>query len=1093
MSESDNEEIFVENEVNTKASGLTSYEIYFRDQEKYSKIYGEKTIVFHQIGKFYEAYCNETRGYLKLRELEQLLNIRYINREDLWNKKIKGSDCNKPSQFGINCVSIKKNLTTLIENGYTVALFDQKTSDGEKIERELVNVYSPGTFLSDVQLQDTNYLMTVYISEEKQLNGKILMVIGVSVIDITMGNSIVHEFNSNILDEKFGLDELSRMIQIFRPTETVIYYHPIILNEKTVTNIQNYLEMEKIKNNHFYIYHNKKGNDQLNLLIEDSFKINYQNNYLSVIFDLNSQLSLNKKKSALEVLNLERMQYATISLMIMLKYVSEHNTSLLKNLSYPNIYLYHKHLILGNNAIEQLNIIDCNNMQVYNQKFKSLFDVVNKTCTPMGKRLLKESLVNPLSQENKTTILKKYDLIEKLLKDKFYLKIRDHLKNIYDMERLHRKMAMGMITPYEFYRLDLFYQATIRIIGETKKNNIIESMISESSIQDFMKYHIDYNKKYDMDKMQMCTKFDDIEGSFFKKNVHDNLDKLQDKIDYIWSLINCTKMYFNELITGKCKKNWVKEILVMESNDREGYYFTITKANEKILKGELAKKKKIKISLSVNEVLDMNPEDIIFKPLPKGRTKIFIPTLVEHTVQLSKHIKKLNKEIKKVFICSMLKYYADHKATIHKICKFVAEIDYLVSGATVADEYSYCKPNIPSTENIPSYLQVKELRHPIVERLCNETEYIPNDFELGNIPVNLNNKLNNKENIEKNGVVLYGLNSSGKSSLMKAIGISIILAQIGYYVPAREFIYEPYMSLYARITGNDNFYKGLSSFDLEMTELDAILMRTENQGLHTIVIGDEVCRGTESISGRAIVASALVALSEFKSTFIFSSHLHDLQHIDEVKNLKNLRFYHLRVEFDEANDCLIFDRKLTPGSGPSVYGLSVAKYLIKNAKFINRAEIIKKRILNEDKFDIPIKKSNYNKDLLVTCCAICHYRPTSDYYKELETHHIHFQQNCLEDGKIKEKPYLHKNKLYNLVILCRKCHVKVHQGEIIIKGYSDTSIGPLLDYKTDIKKKITNNLNMLKMLDIPNKHTNRNKHTQHSNRNKHIQHSVKII
>src|SRR5207253_2105954 len=103
----------------------------------------------------------------------------------------------------------------------------------------------------------------------------------------------------------------------------------------------------------------------------------------------------------LEILGLERMTYATISLAIILHYISEHSKILLKNLSWPTIYLYNEHLILGNNAIEQLNIIDSNSLESYNDKYKSLFDVINKTSTPMGKRLLKENLLNPISQKNK--------------------------------------------------------------------------------------------------------------------------------------------------------------------------------------------------------------------------------------------------------------------------------------------------------------------------------------------------------------------------------------------------------------------------------------------------------------------------------------------------------------------------------------------------------------------------------------------------------------------------------------------------------------------------------------------------------------------
>ena len=1051
-----------------------------RNREKYSKIYGPKTIVLMQIGKFYEAYCTSKKGYVNLAELEPLLNIKYIRRDDK-------EDNNKPNQFGINCVAISKNMNVLIDNGYTIVLFDQKTSNGEDIERECVGVFSPGTYLSDRQMQEANYLISIYITEERQLTGnKNLMAIGLTLVDVSTGTNMVHEFYSNKFDERFGLDELVRIMQTFRPVETVIYYHPLEMDEQAIKNIKSYLELDKYRNTNFFIYHNNKGNDELGLLTDVMFKINSQNDYLSNIYNLNSQLLLNKKQSAIEVLNLERKSYAIISLMIMLKYIAEHNVLLLKNLSYPEIYLYNKHLILGNNAIEQLNIIDSNNLELYNNKISSLFDVINKTSTPMGKRFLKDNLLNPLSQENKSIILKRYDYIESLFQKDLFKVLKTELKNIYDMERLHRRMAIGIIVPYEFYRLDLFYKATNRIYGLIKDTKVIQDIIPEKLVQSFITMQISYNKEYDIPKMINYNNFTEIETSFFKPGIHLDIDKIQEKIDYIQSLIQSTNLFLTELISSKSKKIGSKEILDLESNDREGYYFTINKSNEKLLKEEIdrriKKNKHITIDLTVGESIKLNDSDIIFKQLPKGRTKIFITPLAQHTMNLSKLTTNLTKLVKRKFIESMVGYYTENKIMMHQIARFIAELDFLVSGALVAREYYYCKPVIPSVnDNIPSYFRAKQIRHAIIERLCTETEFIPNDIDLGNVPNvpnvpgesthnsmisdDLVDNENQCEKQGKNGVVLFSLNWCGKSTLMKSIGIAIIMAQIGYYVPANEFIYEPYMALYARITGNDNIFKGLSSFALEMTELDAILMRTENQGSNTIVIGDEVCRGTEDISGRAIVASALCSLSECNSTFIFSSHLHDIQNIDEIKALNNLRFYHLRAEYDEENDCIIFDRKLMPGSGPSVYGLLVAKYIVKNPKFINRAEIIKKRLINEDDINIPLKKSNYNNDLLIKKCMICCYSPVKEYHKELESHHIHFQKDCWSDGKIKEKPYLNKNKLYNLVVLCRTCHCKVHKGEIIIRGYMDTTVGPILDYGYDSTKRIATNMKKIEDLE----------------------------
>ncbi|MEM0354080.1 MAG: hypothetical protein QXW79_00725 [Thermoplasmata archaeon] len=1035
---------------------MSFLELYFREQEKYEKIYGPKTIVFMQNGKFYDSYNTKTRGHKNLDRLESLLNIKYIRRDDKY-----GNDITKPNQFGIPCVSISRNLTTLVDNGYTIVIFDQKTSNGENIERECVGVFSPGTYISDRQRLDANYIMGVYIAEEKQLNkNKCLMAVGVTIIDVTTGNSMIHEFCSSKDDEKFGMDELARMLQTFCPTEIIIYFHPVFLEEKTIKEIKSYLDLHKYSHCYFYTFYENRGNDSLNLLSKDTFKISYQNNYLSNIFDLNNQLTLNKKMSPIEILRLERKPYAIISLIIMLKYIGEHNVQLLRNLSHPTIYIYNDHLILGNNAIEQLNIIDSNNLEVYNQRFKSLFDVVNKTLTPMGRRFLKESLLNPLSQENKKVIIQRYDIIESLLQDNLFKKFQHQLKNIHDMERLHRRMAMGTIVPYEFYRLDTFYKATTQIITLIQDSPLLSNMIQEkieSVAKDFLLFQEEYRREFDLEKLQNYSNFAEVDHSFFKEGIYIKIDKIQRKINYVWSLIESINRYFVELLSPFCNKMNSKDLISIESNDKDGYYFTIARSKERILKSQLMKVGTIKINLQ-DDILEIHHNDIVFKQLKKGRTKIFITSITDHTSNLSQQTAKLAKLVKKKFITSMVNYYTKYKQTLHKISKFIAEIDFLVSGAVVAREYYYCKPRIPSMENVPSYLRARDLRHAIVERLCVETEYIPNDIELGNVP------LKNNEECGKNGVLIFGINSAGKTVCMKSVGIAIILAQIGYYVPATEFEYEPYMALYARITGNDNLFKGLSSFALEMTELGAIISRTEKQGPSTLVIGDEICRGTERISGISIVASALVNLSNCNSSFIFSSHLHDLTKLEEIKKLKNLRIFHLRVEYDEEKDCLIFNRKLIPGPGPSIYGLMVAKYLIKCPNFVNRAEMIRRKLSGENGLNLPSRFSNYNKNLLVRNCQICNYCPTKSFHKELESHHIYFQKNCLEDGKIKEKPYLHKNGMYNLVILCRKCHLKVHRGDITIYGYSDTSIGPLLNYHVDFEKKLNNEIdNLLKL------------------------------
>lgn len=1027
----------------------TIYQKYFEEQERYTERHGEKTIVFFQMGKFYDAYATSTRGYPRLDDLSVLLNTHYIRRpEDASNPK------SLPNQFGINCVSIRKHLTTMVENGYTIVLFEQKLEDDLSIDRVWAGTYTAGTIISDRQGQDSNHMISVYLAEEKQLKGTTtLMAVGVTIIDITTGASMVHEFYSNHRDENYGLDELVRIIQTFRPSELIVYHHPSSYCPEKIKSIGAYLEISKYPSYRYHVYHPsstmEEYHDALELLTLDTFKINHQNDYLASVFDFNYQPSLGKKQSPLEILMIEQKNYVIISFMVVLRYISLHNPSLLKNLSHPEIYIYDQHLILGNNAIEQLNVIDNNSLEVYNRKYRSVFHVINKTSTPMGRRFLMDNLLNPLSQQKRDVIEGRYQMIEELSHENFYQAIHMELKKIQDMERLHRLMALGTISPVQFHRLVTYYTATNRIIdlivNKPSLKILIDQMGSTLStsgkskvVRKFLEYQVQYQSEFNLD--HLTTYGTDEEKPIFQKGIYEAIDKLIKSIENAKQLTTTLQEAFASMIGVESKGK--KKAVEIESNERDGHYFTVTKTSEKTIRDKL-KKKPIRFKLD-DKAYQFGSEDIEFRALPKGRTKIFISSISDHVNRLSGLKLKLDKLTKECFVQTILEYYSNYKNIMHQITRLVALVDFLVSGAIVAEEYYYCRP-IMSKDPLPaSYLSATGLRHVIIERLCQDAPYIPNDIVLGNEP--------GSRPSEKNGLLLYGINSSGKTALIKSIGIAVILAQIGYYVPATSFHYEPYMSLYARITGNDNIFKGLSSFALEMTELNAILVRTENQGSQTLVIGDEVCRGTEDISGLALVSSALVSLSESKTSYIFATHLHELPNIQEVRSLNNLRFYHLRVEYDDKNDSLIFDRKLTPGSGPRVYGLTVAKHMIKSAKFVNRAEVIRKRLLNESDTEIPIKKSKYNGKLIVKKCAICGYHPQKDHHKDLETHHINFQRDCGTDGKILKEKHLTKNELYNLVVLCRACHTKVHQKDIIIDGYVSTSTGPTLIFYDNIEK-----------------------------------------
>ncbi|HHD82448.1 MAG TPA: DNA mismatch repair protein, partial [Campylobacterales bacterium] len=297
--------------------------------------------------------------------------------------------------------------------------------------------------------------------------------------------------------------------------------------------------------------------------------------------------------------------------------------------------------------------------------------------------------------------------------------------------------------------------------------------------------------------------------------------------------------------------------------------------------------------------------------------------------------------------------------------------------------------------------------------------------------------LNASEGKQVNGVLLYGINSSGKSSLMKSIGLSVILAQAGFFVPAIQLKLNIYEQLFTRIVSQDNLYKGLSTFSVEMMELKNIFNRATPKSL---ILGDEISQGTETESGLAIVAGAILKLLELKSTFIFATHLHQLKNIEPLQKIDSLIFLHLGVKYDEENDTLIYNRELQLGMGSSLYGLEFAKSLHMDKNFLKNAYEIREKLLgksSELKKLTTQKRSRYNKGLYITKCALC------DENVE-DVHHIAEQNLANEEGMI---GIINKNHKYNLIPLCKKHHKLIHEGKIHISGFVMTSKGIKLHYQ----------------------------------------------
>lgn len=363
---------------------------------------------------------------------------------------------------------------------------------------------------------------------------------------------------------------------------------------------------------------------------------------------------------------------------------------------------------------------------------------------------------------------------------------------------------------------------------------------------------------------------------------------------------------------------------------------------------------------------------------------------------------------------------------------WVAQIDVAVSCALNAQKYGLIRPTIiePSKEN---FLQMSGLRHLLVE--AQGISYVPNDIVMGNrdyldlpYPESVMLDSNVHDGALIRGVLLYGINSSGKSSLMKSIGIAVTLAQAGFFVPAKAMKFSLFDGAYTRIQSRDNVAKSLSTFGVEMLELNTIFSRATERSL---VLGDEISHGTETLSAVSIVASTIMELHAKGCLFLMTTHLHQLSMITELNRMREVVHLHLSVRYDEKEDRLVYDRILKAGRGSSVYGLEFAESLHMNPRFLHHAKRLRENLAKEyDVLELGNQKEYIKRyrDVVASECVICGALVR------------HPQKN------IGSKDHHH------LIPLCEKHTQAISQGKIKVRGFIMTPQGLRLEYETQLKE-----------------------------------------
>lgn len=1006
---------------------------------KYKEKYGEKTILFMQVGSFYETfeYIPEHDSSPNLQypeaigsvyELEKIL-VKCVSHV---YKSTKDYSFTNPYSLGFPLYAYddddKKPI--ILAAGYTVVLYNQVGVEidaaTKRTRREVASVESKHVSLQSNDM--TNIIVSIYIECMKPSSRyeDYILICGLSYLDILTGANGISEVYSVENNKINALHEIYRYLLTINPKEIIINLNkfPKDNKEKYKNMIYSTLELDNFP----HVIYNDEG------VSIDFCKASYHSEFLSRLF------TSENNKFIIQELGLERMDYGRTSYIYLIQGGYEHNRQIIQSLKRPvvNWINQNDNLILTHNAIKQL---DLQSNNTHKKKIDSLITLMDKTHTSMGHKLLISRILNPLTDIKELN--KNYDMISDVIKNQGNIpELVRYIGNISDIEKLHRKIYLGSLTPKEF----------VQLIKSYKYIETIYEIIDKSDMESL-------KTLIDRDKLLQMSRF----NSYIFSNI--NLDVFQKCKIGVFSTyqgrdgVDSDKKVKKEKGKDKCIiLDWMLDLSLSITQTKDDYYYPIQVLEYQIkwYKNELLKiceylnqftnitsGPKVDIERKTYKNVGFNEELFIYTSTAKGNNikksydqGMVDPNLVgnltlikqgsgyridsniinSHISNLMNSIKNLYSKIWNVYqsiLLGMASYtFFDY------ITDFISQVDFIISNANVAIKYNYNKPEIIEGK---SYFDMKELRHPIAEQIIDQ-EYITNDISLG-----LGSELNYNSNIKEfssYGLLLYGTNSAGKSTLAKAIGLNIILAQAGCYT-ACKLKYSPYKKIITRLSGNDDLLKGMSSFVIEMMELGTILRNADES---TLIIGDELCRGTEIESAESLSVASIQELVNRKSSFIFSTHFHDLVNYDGILKLSRveLNISHLAIHYMDDTDKLIYDRKLQEGSGNSNYGIDIAKSLHLPSEFIKNVYNIRDsrrqyKKKNNNLNIIPTNKSNYNKNVYVDKCELC------GSTENIHTHHMKEQHTADKNGFIGA---IHKNNKSNLVGLCADCHTKLHSEGI---------------------------------------------------------------
>lgn len=617
-------------------------------------------------------------------------------------------------------------------------------------------------------------------------------------------------------------------------------------------------------------------------------------------FDFANELLKNHFKTVtLKGFGIENLTAGIIAAGAVLNYLNETQRVNLSHLNRISLYNPSDYMILDHSTKRNLEITFSMND---GGREGSLISILDKTQTAMGGRLLKKWISAPLRDLD--PIKKRHDSVEELLKNKKVRKeLTENLNEIGDLERLISRICTSRATPREVVAVKLSLKkipAAKELLDQLKVStlkNISEQLDPLENIVEKISAAI-------IDSPPAAVN----EGGIIKNGFSPELDELRD-------ISLHGKEWIATLQQTERERTGIPSLKVNFTNVF-GYYIDVSNAHK-------------------NKI----PENYIRKQTLVNSERYITPELKEYEDKILNAQEKIN-ELESQLFNEIRAFVANEAETIQKNARLIAMLDCIISFAQCAEEYNYVKPSVDESNKI----NIVQGRHPVVERILDPgNKFTPNDSLL--------------DNEEQQIILLTGPNMAGKSVYLRQVGLIVLLAQIGSFVPAKEASIGIVDRIFTRVGASDNITAGESTFLVEMQEAANILNNATSKSL---ILLDEIGRGTSTFDGISIawaITEYLHENPEVSAKTLFATHYHELNEMAELfPKIKNYK-----VEVREYDDKVVFLHKVNPGRADHSYGIQVAQMAGLPLFVTNRAKEVLDNLESKELTPYEIKKERLKK------------------------------------------------------------------------------------------------------------------------------------